>query len=244
MPSLACLWPVLWPLLLVTAVPLHAADCKVTAERTASAPLTGIERIEIDAGPGDLHVLGSAAAKTAEARARACASSEEVIAALNIEIERRDKVLHIATTAPASSVFKIFGRSPVALLDLTVTIPAGIPVTLADTSGNLEVAGVAALDLKDDSGDINVHDIEHDVNIEDKSGDLTVTSVKGNVTLRDTSDAMTVKNVGGSVEVLADNSGDITVEEIGRDFIVHAHGSGEINFSRVHRTVQIPSRRP
>jgi hypothetical protein len=97
--------------------------------------------------------------------------------------------LHIATTAPGTSVFKFFGRSPVALLDLTVTIPAGLPVTLTDTSGDLEVAGVAALDLKDDSGGI-------------------------------------------------------TVEEIGRDFIVHAHGSGEINFSRVHRQVQIPSRRP
>ena len=241
-PSLACPWPLLWPLLLTMAVPVHAEDCTVTAQRTASAPLTGIERVEIVAGAGDLHVLGSPTATTAEARARACASSEEVLAALTIEIERRDKVLHIATTAPATSVFKFFGRSPVALLDFTVTIPAGLPVTLTDTSGDLEVAGVAALDLKDDSGDINVHDIARDVSIDDKSGDLTVTNVKGSVTLRDTSGAMTVKDVGGSVEVLADGSGDITAEEIGRDFIVHQHGSGEINFSRVHRQVQIPSR--
>lgn len=236
LPSLACI--------LLVAGALHAETCKVKAERTASAPLTGIERVEIEAGPGDLHVFGAAAAQTAEVRASACASSEKILAALTIEIERRGQVLHIVTAAPPSGVFKIFGRTPVAQLDLTVTLPASIPVTLADTSGDLEVAGIAALDLKDESGDIKVHDIARDVTIEDKSGDLAVTDVKGNVTLSDTSGNMTVRNIGGTVEVLADSSGDISVEEIGRDFIVHAHGSGEINFNRVHRTVQIPSRSP
>jgi Putative adhesin len=228
--------------LLLLAGTVHAEDCKVAADRTASAPLTGIERIEIEAGAGDLHVNGATGVSTVEARGRACASSEEMLEGIKLEMERRDNVLRVTALSPGRSMLHVFGRSSYATLDLTVKLPASLPVKLIDASGDVEVGGISALDLKDGSGDVLVHDIARDVSIDDDSGDLTVTNVQGNVTLRDTSGNMTVKKVAGIVEVLADGSGDIDVDEIGRGLIVRSDSSGAVNFNRVGGTVQIPAR--
>jgi DUF4097 and DUF4098 domain-containing protein YvlB len=233
LPGLACL---------LLAAAARGDDCKIAADRTASSPLTGIERIEIETQAGDLHVIGAPGATTAEARGKACASGDDMLEGITLEMERADKVLRITAKTPGGSMLRMFGRSSYARLDLNITIPANLPVTLVDTSGDLEVASVAALDLKDDSGDILVHDIARDVAIDDDSGDLTVTNVKGNVTLKDKSGDIKVRNVGGTVEVTSDGSGDIDVQEVARGLIVRSDSSGELNFSGVRGNVEIPAR--
>jgi DUF4097 and DUF4098 domain-containing protein YvlB len=235
LPSFACL--------LLFAASLHAEDCKVAADRAASSPLAGIERIEISAEAGDLHVNGAPALNTAEARGKACASDEDMLGRIELVLERNDNVLEIRVKTPGGSMLRMFGRSSYARLDLTVTIPANLPVKMTDTGGDLEVANVLALDLKDESGDILVHNIGANVTIEDDSGELTVNNVQGNVTLRDSSGDIKVTKVAGTVEVLGDGSGDIIVDEIGRGLIVRSDGGGEVNFSRVRGTVEIPARR-
>jgi len=151
-------------------------------------------------------------------------------------------VLRITATTPGASMLRVFGRASYATLDVSVTIPAGLPVKITDTSGDLEVAGVLALDLKDESGDILVHDIAQDVTIDDDSGDLSVTNVKGNVTLRDSSGDIKVMKIGGRVDVVSDGSGDIDAVEVDHGLIVRSDSSGEINFSRVRGNVEIPAR--
>jgi DUF4097 and DUF4098 domain-containing protein YvlB len=221
---------------------LNAADCKVAADLTASSPLAGIERIEIDAQAGDLQVNGAPAANMAQAGGKACASSKDMLTDIKLQMERSDKVLHITATTPGTGMFRVFGRASYATLDVSVTIPANLPVKVTDTSGDLEVAGVLALDLKDESGDILVHDIAQDVAIDDDSGDLSVTNVKGNVTLRDSSGDIKVTKIDGTVDVVSDGSGDIDAAEVGNGLIVRSDSSGEVNFSRVHGKVEIPAR--
>jgi hypothetical protein len=234
LPSIACLS--------LIAAAVHAEDCKLPADLTAASPLTGIERIEIDAQAGELNVNGAAAVTMAQASGKACASSKDMLKGIKLRMERRDQVLRITATTPTASVLRVFGRASYARLDVTVTLPASLPVKVTDTSGDLEVAGILSLDLKDESGDILVHDIAQDVTIDDDSGDLTVTSVKGSVTLRDGSGDIKVSKIGGAVEVVSDGSGDINADEIGRGLIVRSDSSGEVNFSRVHGNVEIPAR--
>jgi hypothetical protein len=234
LPSVACL--------LLLAGALDAEDCKIAADRTASAPLTGIERVEIEAEAGDLNVNGVPGVNAVDARGRACVSREDMLEGIRLEMELDDNVLHIKAVTPKPGMMRMFGRSSYATLNLTVTVPADLPVKLTDSSGDLEVGGVAALDLKDDSGAILVHDVAQNVSIDDDSGDLTVTNVNGNVSLRDGSGNMTVRKVGGTVEVVSDGSGDIDVDEIGRGFAVRSDSSGEVHFSRVRGNVEIPAR--
>lgn len=224
------------------AVAAHGEECKIAGARAATAPLAGIERVEIDAEAGDLHVNGVAGAANVDARGKACASSDDMMEGIELEMKREATVLHIRSTTPGGGMRHLFGRSPYATLDLTVTLPANLPVKVADSSGDLEVAGVLSLDLKDDSGDILVHDIAQNVVIDDDSGDLTVTGVQGNVTLQDGSGDIKVNKVAGIVEVISDGSGDIDVDDIARGLIVQADGSGDINFSHVRGSIQIPAR--
>ena len=58
----------------------RAEDCKATAERAATSPLAGIERVEIEAAAGDLHVNGVAGAGSIDARGKACASTDDMLA--------------------------------------------------------------------------------------------------------------------------------------------------------------------
>jgi DUF4097 and DUF4098 domain-containing protein YvlB len=231
--GLACLAPL--------AVAADVDNCKLAGERAATSPLAGVESVEIDAEAGDLHVNGAPDARAVDARGKACASNDKMMEGITLEFALDGSVLHIAAKTPGASVFH-FGRSQYATLDLTVTLPANLPVKVTDTSGDLEVAGVRALDLKDESGDILVHNIAENVAIDDESGDLTVTDVAGNVKLKDGSGDIKVQRVGGTVEVTSDGSGDIGVDQIEHGLTVLADGSGEINFSHVHGSVQIPAR--
>ena len=224
------------------AVAADANDCKLASERVATAPLAGIESVRIDAEAGDLHVNGVANAPSIDARGKACASNDKLIEEIKLEYEVEGTTLRISAKTPGGGVFRGFGRSQYATLDLTVTLPSNLPVKVIDTSGDLEVGGVRGLDLKDSSGDILVHNIAQNVVIDDDSGDLTVTDVTGNVTLKDGSGDIKVQRVGGKVTVTSDGSGDIDVDEVDHGLAVLLDGSGEINFSRVHGSIEIPAR--
>ena len=222
-------------------VAAQTSECKLAGERAANSPLTGVESVRIDAEAGDLHVNGVANAASIDARGKACASHDKLMEGIKLELALEGTVLHISAKTPSGSVFHI-GHSQYATLDLTVTLPANLPVKVTDTSGDLEVAGVLDLDLDDNSGDILVHNIAQNVVIDDDSGDLVVTDVTGNVTLKDGSGDIKAQRVGGKVEVTSDGSGDIAVEQVEHGLTVLADGSGEINFSRVHGAIQIPAR--
>ena len=225
------------------AVAAENSECKLAGERAATSALTGVESVRIDAEAGDLHVNGVANAQSIDARGKACASTDKMLDGIKLELVLEGTVLHVSATTPGGSVFHI-GRSQYATLDLTVTLPANLPVKVTDTSGDLEVAGVLDLDLTDTSGDILVHDIAQNVVIDDSSGDLVVTDVTGNVTLKDGSGDIKVQHVGGKVEITSDGSGDIDIDQVEHGLTVLADGSGEINFSRVHGAIQIPARTP
>lgn len=222
------------------AIAAEGSDCKVAGERAATSPLTGVESVRIDAEAGGLKVNGVANAPSIDARGKACASDDKMMQGINLELSLEGKVLHVSAKTPSGSVFH-FG-SQYASLDLTVTLPANLPVKVTDTSGDLEVAGVLDLDLTDGSGDILVHNIAQNVVIDDDSGDLVVTDVAGNVTLKDGSGDIKVQRVAGKVEVTSDGSGDIDVDQVERGLTVLSDGSGEVNFSRVHGAIQIPAR--
>lgn len=103
---------------LLLAAAAQAEDCKIAADRTASSPLTGIERIEIATEAGDLRVSGVPGATTATARGKACASSDDMMEGITLEMERADRVLRITAKTPAGSVLRMFGKSSYARLYL------------------------------------------------------------------------------------------------------------------------------
>jgi DUF4097 and DUF4098 domain-containing protein YvlB len=229
-------------------------DCKHVAERSGSVDTTGAERVEIVARAGDLTVRPAPAA-TLSASGRACASRQSFLDETQLHVRRRGAVIEVVVQIPDDmSGIGIF----YAYLDLTVQVPAGLPVAVTDSSGDVLIDGVRAVRIKDSSGDVVARRLPGDVEIEDSSGDLRVEDVKGAVrvsdssgdivvrraqdvhVVRDSSGAIDIGSVTGNVTIDQDSSGDVVVAGVGGNFALLADGSGDVRVTGVEGEVRVP----
>jgi hypothetical protein len=133
-------------------------------------------------------------------------------------------------------------------IDYELTVPAGTRVDGKVDSGKVEVDGVAAVNLKIDSGSTTVRHVSGKVNLDASSGWVDVADVadvvavrseSGRVTVANVRAAVTVQTQSGSVTVgLADpqdvrvqaDSGNVTVTVPRADYQVRAQAdSGRVN---------------
>jgi hypothetical protein len=231
-----------------------------TAPRNASLDAAGVTRVTVDARAGVLRISGRAGATTVTVHGTAIASRESWLDDIQLVAERHGDAIEIRVDMPQHSGIS-FGRTNQAL-DLVIEVPRGMAMRVDDTSGDLEIHDVGALDLDDSSGDIDVSntsgtlrvhdssgsmkltDIGGDVEIEDGSGEIEVRRVTGTVhVIQDSSGGIDASDVSGSVVVDRDGSGGINVEHVGGDFTVGRAGSGGINYDDVKGAIHIPRHR-
>jgi hypothetical protein len=243
--------------LALLASPLSALawdDCKHAAERSGSIDTTGAQRVEIIARPGDLTVKPAPSA-TLSASGRACASRQAFLDETQLHVRRRGEVIEVVVQVPEEmSGIGIF----YAYLDLTVQVPAGLPVAVTDSSGDVLIDGARVVSITDSSGDVVARHLPGDVSIEDSSGDLRVEDVKGAVrvsdssgdivirrvqdvrVVRDSSGSIDIGSVAGNVNVDQDSSGDVVVAVVGGNFALLADGSGDVRVTGVKGEVRVP----
>ena len=75
-------------------------DCKLRADRAAGIDATGVEKVVIRAGAGDLKVVGRANANRIEARGVACAGKQEMLDAAQVSVRREGNVVIVETALP------------------------------------------------------------------------------------------------------------------------------------------------
>lgn len=85
-------------------------------------------------------------------------------------------------------------------VDFEVVVPPGVPVTGRMDSGGLDVAGVASVDVRSDSGHARVEDVPGLVKLQLESGGIDLRDV-GEVQLRADSGSIRGTNVRGPVDV-------------------------------------------
>ena len=229
-------------------------DCKFSADRAASIDTTDAARIEIAARAGELE-LRPAGSKTIAARGRACASSEEYLAQTNVRARRDGDLIrvYVEVPDPLKGAGNVYAR-----LDLAVDVPAGLPVTLTDSSGDLAIDRVQVVRITDSSGDIVARGLPADVEIGDSSGDVRVENAAGRVQITDSSGDIVVRGarevviptdssgsiqitrVSGDVRIDNDSSGDVMVAGVGGGFELSADSSGDVSVSDVKGTVNLP----
>jgi len=235
------------------AVPAFAGwtddnDCKFTANRRAATPAAGITRVVIHAESGSLAVDGTSGATQIVAGAVACTSEEDFLPRMTLSLRKSGSDLHIDANIPEKTV--LFGFFS-ARLDMSITLPAGLPVVIDDDSGAMRVSNTGALTIDDDSGSIDVRNVRgaltiHDdsgsididnvtgnVLIEDDSGEITIRNVHGNVEIEDDSGAISVARVEGSLRVREDDSGSIVVQNVRRDVTIDDDGSGSVDVTDI-----------
>jgi hypothetical protein len=217
---------------LAASAVLGADYCKFNVERSAGLDLTGIEKVVVLAGAGDLEVLGSATAKRIEARGKACASSQKVLDETLITVRREGNVAMVTTDMPK------LDDDEFALIDIGVALPSSLPVEVTDSSGDAEIRELKALAVQDSSGDLRVTSIAGLADVRDSSGDITIFTA-GSVRLQDSSGDISVRGVTSDVEVSSDSSGGIEIRDIGGLVHVVQDSSGDIRVSKVKGNVSV-----
>jgi hypothetical protein len=211
------------------------SDCEFTADRTASLDTRGVERVEIFARAGELAVKPATGAMLS-ATGRACASNEKYLEQTQIRLRRDGNVLQVQVQVPEDMQgIGIFYAS----LDLTVTVPATLPVEITDSSGDMTLEGVRVTRVLDSSGDILANGLTGDAEIEDSSGDISVRDHAGALRIADSSGDIVVR---GAREVLIprDSSGDIHIEQVSGNVRIDQDSSGQVKVSGIQGTVKIP----
>ena len=242
---------------LLVSPALQAGNCEYSKEIEEKLDLSGSQKLTVNALAGDLEVRG-VKGDEAVIRGTVCVSEEDWLEEAGVKA-RVGENAEITVELPNTSGWSWTGNR-YAYIDLDVGVPSGIAVEASDSSGDAEFSGLAALNVKDSSGDLDIRDIGGAVVIEDSSGDIKVRGVKGDVTVprdssgdmeiedvtgdvlveRDSSGGMYFREVGGSVMVERDSSGDIEADGVGGDFTVKRDGSGSIRARNVTGTVSKP----
>jgi hypothetical protein len=244
----------------VLAAPgLQAWNCSHSKQIDQVLDLSGSDGLVIEAMAGDLEVSGYGG-DDAVIRGKVCVSEEEWLAKANV-VTSDGKLARISVDLPDTSGWSLTG-SNYAYIDLELTVPDNIAVSVKDSSGDADISGLASLEVSDSSGDLKIQDIDGVVTVNDSSGDLEIEDIGGTVNIaNDSSGDIEIRNVTGSVliendssgsiyvsevsdDVMVgrDSSGDITADGVGGSFTVRRDGSGDIRALNVEGEVDIPEK--
>ncbi len=217
----------------------NAAWNEYTEVRDLKIDAKGIDILEIDAGAGNMDVKGVAGLENIVVKATVIVPDADADDAMKV-IEKKMKLSldRKDNHAKLDSWFEdgFFGKGSSARIDLEVSVPTGVDVSIDDGSGSIEVNDIAAaVSIDDGSGSIDLRNVAN-VNIDDGSGSIEISNVAGDVSIVDGSGSINVRSVTGSVTI-DDGSGGIDVSDVGQDLIIVDDGSGEFRFADVRGTV-------
>lgn len=247
----------------LTALPASAARCKHKADREARAAGEGVRIVEIYARAGDLRVTGRDGLAEIRAEGELCTSEEAMLAESDVVVRvDGDRAQVIAEMPDTSDESDGPWSGEVAIMDLEIELPAGVAVTVYDSSGDMKVKGLAAAEITDSSGSIDVSDIagavvipkdsSGDIHMErvgavtiqiDSSGDISVDDAASVTIANDTSGEIVLSGIGGDVLIGNDSSGRISVRGVAGNFIVENDTSGGIRHREVEGSVSLPEHR-
>lgn len=218
--------------LLLLPVVVLADTCSYQEQIEFTVPSTNIATLDVSAGAGDLRVSSSPSAKDISVSATVCASRKSGLENMGVGhiVQGDTQFLWTKINEQKGGFFS----SGYAFIDLEVTVPAGMAVTIKDGSGDLSVSGTGDLSVVDGSGDSRIFAIAGNVTVQDGSGELTIEDVQGNVDVDDGSGEIDIAKVTGSVTV-RDGSGDIDVREVQLEVTIVEDGSGDVNVDKAVR---------
>ncbi|OOG66092.1 hypothetical protein B0E46_00895 [Rhodanobacter sp. B04] len=245
-------------LLLAPVASFAAASCKYEAPRNLQLDLAGVRAVQIEVHNQDLHLTGNDNGRGLTLTGRACASDKAALDGLQVTQRREGDQLLLDIGGESHFAFSLFGSS-YANLDVTVQLPASLPVTVRVGSGDADITGLQQLQSSVGSGDLHVRRISGkfvtsvgsgDVDARDigslelgslGAGDLKAEGITGDVKVGSIgSGDVVLRKVGGSVRADTLGSGDLTVSDVTGDFILGAKGSGDVSHSGVKGKVSVP----
>jgi len=206
--------------------------CKFEKDIDLTLDVTDSDSLLISAAAGELEVTGVSRTDEAVISGKACASKEEWLekSVINTETGVRAR---ITVELPETSGWSFTGNT-YAMIHLKVQVPQDLVLEIRDSSGEMLLKNIAAVEIKDSSGEIEIEDARGAITINDSSGDIDIEGAKGDVTIEsDSSGGIYATDIIGSFLVIKDSSGDIRVSHVSKDVVVERDSSGDIRASDV-----------
>lgn len=229
------------------------SGCDQTALREATVGAEGVRTIFVIGKAGSLRVVGRPGLREVRVKGTACASSASLLSEVQLDARREGNEIRVEAQIPDTR-----GWNNQAALDFIVEIPEGLTVSVRDSSGEVEIDGVADLKVVDGSGLLEIRNVRGSLDVQDGSGSISISNVSGKVSLRDNSGGLSIegaeevvieedgsggisiRDIKGNVLIRDDGSGSIDVSNVGGNFEVSSDGSGGVSHDRVRGTVKIP----
>ena len=216
------------------AFPSMAADrCEHSRSESPTLDLAGVTTVRIDIGADELVVTAGAPTLAV----RHCASTADRLASSELKIERRGSELVLSTSSAAFSNFNWFADSDYLHREITLALPADLPLALSLGSGDAAMTGLSSIDIDLGSGDVSLRQVGR-VTADIGSGDLAVDGATAVSVAVGSGDAV-LRRVQG--EVRADvGSGDVEMQDVGPIASLDV-GSGGIRADGVRGDARIGS---
>lgn len=259
-----------------------SAESRVQAPREVRLSLEGIARIRVEATVGNLTVRAVAGIDEIRATGMASAPDPAMLDTIGLTAARDgDRALIRGVSpgmVPKSRVFvadapegggrgkgkkEDLPEEPQGSLELTLNVPADLPLDITAVWGDITIEGAAATTVSVNRGNVAVSDLTGNLKLMVDIGDVTVTRVAGEVVLT-TGDGETIVNiaggnvtvtrnpfgesrfinVGGTLHIASDGIGDIMAKQVGGDLIVEDDAGGGIRHEEVRGRIRIPEPGP
>jgi len=211
--------------------------------RELALDASDIASFNIDAGSGNLDIVGVADAEeiTVRATIRVPMTSE----AKAIRKMGEDMVLTLESSngrAELDSRFRngIFGFGRSRSIDLEIRVPRSMNLIIDDGTGSIGIEGVRGdLSIEDGTGSLSLSDVGGNVDIHDGTGSISVSNVGGDISVDDGTGSIEIRGVAGSV-TLDDGTGSISVEDVEENLIIIAEGAGSLSYENIRGSVREP----
>ena len=206
--------------------------CKYEKDIDLTLDVADSQSLAITAAAGELEVIGVSGSDNAVISGKACVSKEDWLEGSKIHTET-GKRASIEVELPNASGWSFTGSS-YATMDLKVEVPQDLTLDIRDSSGEMLLKNIAAVEIKDSSGEIEIEDARGAITINDSSGEIDIDGAEGDVTIEsDSSGDIYARDVSGSFHVVRDSSGDIRVSHVSKDVVVERDSSGDIRATDV-----------
>ncbi|MFZ1946526.1 MAG: DUF4097 family beta strand repeat-containing protein, partial [bacterium] len=210
-----------------------------TTVETKTAPLAGIDTIEMRLGAADIQVVtkeGAQAEFIIEKTARASDQGEtgKLLREAEVTIEQRGSRLLVERKEKGKIKGDVIFKGFVSL-DITVSVPAGIGLDVLTGSGDVVIDNrTGAIKVRSGSGDITVEQAGQGAEVKTGSGDIRLTSGRARSLVSTGSGDIFVTELDGGLEA-STGSGEINIERLSGDARLST-GSGDISVASSHGT--------
>jgi len=211
--------------------------------RELTLDASDITTLDIDAGAGDLNIIGVADGDEIAVKATiSIPMTGEDRARKKIQDEMTLTLEPTSDGAELNSRFKtrLFGWGRSRSIDLEVRVPDSINLVIDDGTGSIDIENVHGnLTIDDGTGSLTLKDVGGDIEVHDGTGSISVLNVGGDISIDDGTGSIDIRGVAGSV-TLDDGTGSISVEDVEEDLIIIAEGAGSLNYDNVRGSVREP----